>query len=734
MYNKNHLWIPESEVQKVDKKLQGRTKPRNIQHSEHGAKLGKSLSELKDVLDKAREKDSLKDLDLMIFKVELPEGEKVKDKENLFKSNGLNVKVVKTENKAIVSTTKSEFDNLRKRVNNYTNSGEGKTHFDYVDDFKPYIGSEKNSDHLQKTIVEDKLSHEVDVQLMLMPNLSEDNYKIILSSLVGKVQKENGKLKSEPYYLSDNTPIIRAVIPSQTLELYENDSAIYRIEETDFFHSDSANKNSLDLKKLLIDPNVDIPDLPLVAVLDSGVKFPSGLESLIHDVWKDDNSTGGDYEHGTKVASRICFGYIVDQLQNRYVLPQARIVDCQVLDGSVPVDVFIKRIQKVALNYSEVCKVYNLSANTNIPIEGDEMSIVGYELDVIQKKYNIQFIISAGNHQLANTQYTLEDILDDDESRISPPADSMLGICVGAISGESHPNTLSNKNEITSYSRRGPGFNGFIKPDLVAYAGEISNVMGSLSVPEDKFSLMLDKNGKLSPDAGTSFSAPIVAGMYARILQELPQTGNVLLAKALMYHSTKPIWDDEELSEDELIYAHNIYGRGLPTLEESLFSSNHKVTFVRTGTLNKITKERVTIYMPELLAAQVGRNIARVSVTCLTMPNVDRTKGTEYLGAYVRASLKKSGQKEDLLPVSPDFKEGRVKWDCVQQFSKVFSKFNSGDWQVWLELFSRWELENEDVEYALVVTIEDISGSLDIYNEILLSNRYRPLNEIRVRI
>ena len=49
------------------------------------------------------------------------------------------------------------------------------------------------------------------------------------------------------------------------------------------------------------------------------------------------------------------------------------------------------------------------------------------------------------------------------------------------------------------------------------------------------------------------------------------------------------------------------------------------------GTINEddlslihiLTKERVKIYMPEVLAAQVGRNVARVTVTCLTLPPVD---------------------------------------------------------------------------------------------------------------
>lgn len=362
------------------------------------------------------------------------------------------------------------------------------------------------------------------------------------------------------------------------------------------------------------------------------------------------------------------------------------------------------------------------------------MSIIGYELDALQSRTGVQFFVSAGNHKLWQTEFGLEDILDDDDSRISAPADSMLSVVVGSIIGADHQNSLSQKNQIAPYSRRGPGFQGFSKPDLSAYAGTIILDGSDSSVPDDPFSMVISKDGKLIADAGTSFSAPIVAGDYAEILNTIPDR-DTLLSKALLYHNAVALWDVDGMEEEELALAHNLYGRGISNVDDSKYSSPSKVTFVRTGILNRTTKERVTIYMPPILAAQVGRNVAKVSVTCVSRPSVDRTKGTEYLGAYIRASLKKSHvDGVTLQPVQQDFKEGRQKWDVCHQFSKLFSRFNAGDWQVWLELFSRWEDKNDDVPYALVVTIEDVSGSLDVYSEIEALNRYRALNTIRLRV
>ena len=138
-------------------------------------------------------------------------------------------------------------------------------------------------------------------------------------------------------------------------------------------------------------------DLPVVVVLDSGVSFPNGLSSVICQHWLPTDSSGGNAEHGTKVASRVAFRYLEQQLPTTTLTPRARIIDCNILDGSVPVNIFIKRIQLAVESFSEVAQIYNLSANAKTSIEGDEMSIVGYELDVLQFRKGVQFVVSAGS-------------------------------------------------------------------------------------------------------------------------------------------------------------------------------------------------------------------------------------------------------------------------------------------------------------------------------------------------
>ena len=729
-----HLWIPDEEAHSIPKDLTAREKPRNISHKDHGSKLSRSLQQIKSDIENLGATNSLADSGIILFDVEFPKGRKIQAKEEIFSSNGMKINAVRDEYNAIVTITPSQYQMLNQRINTYANNGTYRTSFEYIEDFKPYTGHVKNSNAVKRSVEIESPPVTIDIQLMLLPNLDNDIYQNAIGKLTQKTIDTKGKIESV-YYLLDGTPIIRAIIPSGLLSEYNDDPAVYRIEETCFFTSDADPKEMIDLTDLILNPNVNISELPVIAILDSGVSFPTNLNSIILTQWQPKSSVTGDSSHGTKVAGNEAFRFLNQNINGNEITPRARIIDCNILTGSVSLDVFLQRIREAVETFQGTVKIFNLSANANgVPIEGDKMSILGYELDALQYKYGIQFIISAGNHNLWQFEDSLSSIINDDDTRIASPADSMLSIVVGSVVGENHNGSLSQKNEIAPYSRKGPGFIGFSKPDMSAYAGTVISSQGKPYVPKDNYSLVLSKVGKLIPDVGTSFSTPIIAGDIAEICSILPDN-DILLAKALLYQEARPLWDADTNTDDELFGMHNLYGRGISNNEHSKFSSASRVTLLRTGSLNRRTKERVSIFMPPILAAQKGRNTARVTITCISLPPVDHAKGTEYLGAFIRFSLKKAGDNPDkLIPVAPEYKEGRQKWDTCQQYSHVFTSFNSGDWQIWLELFGRWSNKEADVKYALVVTIEDLSGTLDIYTPIRNTNRYRSLNEYRIRV
>lgn len=528
-----HFWIPDEEVEQLSKELTARPKVRNVIFSEHGAKLSQGLQMVKETIDASQDDDSLCDVGLYVFKVEFPQGEKVEHKSELFSKNGMHLNAVKDERHAIVSTTRQQFQMLKNRVRAYTANGANRTQFDYIESISPYIGTEKNSSELRKKIYINQPPETVDIQLMLIPNLQPQEYTKAISKIKEKIIVTQGIIQQEPYYLSDNTPVIRVIIPSSSLSRYENDSAIYRIEETRFFSTGVDNYLGVIPASAQLDTTINIDELPIVAILDAGVSFAEPFDQLVVDHWKAPNSIGGNCNHGTRVASKAVFSDLGGQLAvSPVVIPRARIIDCNILDGAVPENVMIQRIQAAVSAYSELAKIYNLSANASCPIEGDEMSIIGFELDALQLKYDIQFVVSAGNHELWKTENSIDDILDDDDSKIAPPADSMLSVAVGAVVCEDHVGSLAGKNIIAPYSRCGPGFAGFSKPDMCAYGGTIVLEDDGTHVPCDSGSLVMTKTGTIESDAGTSFTAPTVAGDLAEISAVTPGF-DVLLAKAL---------------------------------------------------------------------------------------------------------------------------------------------------------------------------------------------------------
>jgi len=309
----------------------------------------------------------------------------------------------------------------------------------------------------------------------------------------------------------------------------------------------------------------------------------------------------------------------------------------------------------------------------------------------------------------------------------------MLGITVGSIVGANHAQSVSKLNEVAPYSRIGPGFAGFYKPDLVAFG---ATQYSDKSIPRDPFSIILSPGGGFLSDCGTSYTAPVVAGDLAELSSIVPDN-DVLLAQALLYNGTQQLWSTKKISKEEAEYIGNLYGRGISAPHISKYSSPHRVSFLRTGSLNRLTKQRVKFHVPTVQAQASGNNTTRVTITCITDPPIDKTKGSDYLGAYVRASVHKLDKNGKNVGANPKVSDNMNKWDTCYHFSNTFSGFSAGSWEVWLELFTRWGIENDDeIPYALVVTVEDLTQTNNIYSEIIreTAGRFQPINNVRIKV
>lgn len=734
---RSHLWIPEGEVENIPKKLQGRENDYGLSFEEHGSKLSQGLVDILNLYKRIENSDSLSDEDMIAFTVILQEKEDFKDQKDFIEEEGMKINGVKDKTHAIVTAPRDVFNNLQKRVKTYQEKGRKKA-FQYIAGFEPYKGVDKQTASLLRYIKENPEVLSVDVQMMVLPDIEPEKQERIKEKLLRKIAECEGTVQGEPYYLSDGTPIIRALLSPSGVDSLAVDQGIYRIEQTAFFQLTAPSAVSPFGKGLQLEPSVNVDDLPLVVVLDNGVDLPDGIGRLAPIHWQATGCIkGSDFgNHGTAVASKVVFQNLGMQMPEPYLTPRARIIDAQILDQhDTPSNIVIARVREAVETFSPVSSIFNCSFNDNSKaIEGDEVSFLGCELDLLSRKYGVKFVISSGNHQLGFSQHSLQDIIEDDDARIAEPADAMLGITVGAIVGQDHAGSLSQTNDVAPYARIGPGFRGFYKPDLVAYgATQFQNGV----VPPDLFSLCMSKTGYCAM-AGTSFTAPVVAGDLAQITASLPNH-DVNLAQALLYNGAIPVYDRKNVTQELIDMAGNLYGRGLSSPENSMYSSENKVTFVHTGTMNRVTKQRIRFHMPSYLAdlkVKRGEKKARVTVTCIAQPPIDRTKGSEYSAAYIRASIYRKNSKGKLVIDNP-VSDNRTKWDTCYHFSGPYSAFESGDWEVRLELFTRWGIEDDDeIPYALAVTIEDLTESNNLYTEIIreAGARFRPVTTQRITV
>lgn len=725
-----HLIIPEGDIEKVDNNPTGRTPSVPRVFSEHGQQL---VSGVQQVEKFAASNPSSID-DTIVFRLRLHEGHKFSEnlKRKFLTDRGIEIKAVQTNEVAVVATSPESIRNFKRYIESYAATGRNKTDLQYVEEITPFQGFDKNSSGLKSLLAEEKPSEEpVDVQMMLMPNCSKESYDKAIKKLQTRIEKAGGKLKREPFYLSDNTPVLRVELTPSQLSSVEEDGAIYRVEETNFFHFEPSEVQAKPLPSLQFDTDVNRDSLTPVVVLDSGVDFSRTplLDALVLEHWTAEGVVVNDTSHGTQVASRVILGCSLgQQVKMGRLSPQATIIDACILgEGSLSEDQLILRVKEAVETFQERTKVFNLSMNSSRPIQSDRISLIAYEIDNLSRKYGVTFTISSGNHNVWRVHQNLEDVLDDDDVLIAAPAESYLALTVGAVNDEDDPDSLSPKDGLSPYSRTGPGFANNEKPDLVAPGGNQFLRNGCIFGTK-----VISNTGECVSTSGTSFAAPVVAGHLASLIANIPPENAPMVAKTLLQHLAEPMYDYEQLSDDEISDWKRLYGNGLSSIERAIYSAPHRVTFVAQGELNRLTKHRVKFYIPQILADDSGKNHpAIVTVTSFVLPPLDHTKGMEYLGAYASASLHKidtKGQNKGANPLK--VKCGRRKWQSVFHFKKSFCTFQPGDWEVWLELFTRWDTEKTDnIPYTLAITVEAPSETTNLYEAIQqeMPNRYQPL-------
>lgn len=500
-------------------------------------------------------------------------------------------------------------------------------------------------------------------------------------------------------------------------------------------------------------------DYPVVVVVDSGItdNVPS-LESWVAGRNSEVAPAYRNTDHGTFVAGLICWGNQLNPTLAGLDDGPCGVYDLQVIPNDDPAkgstlplfeSEFLQTLDDALKQHANNYKVWNLSLGTSAVCSLDRFSELAEELDNLQEKYQVSFVISAGNYDtppLLDYPRTGKQL---EAGRITAPADSVLGITVGAVSHVDYKTKGPKEHQPSAFSRHGAGPNYVIKPDLVHYGGacatDASHISGIRSI-----------NGTGSAEnLGTSFATPLVSRTLAQIYHQVTPTPSPVLARALLTHHARDPRTSQRVPDGE----ENFLGFGLPApVPYCLECTPHTSTLVFDDVLRPgyFLEWNDFPYPPSL--KRDGKYYGEVWMTVAFAPARGARWGTEYcethidahFGVYRKEKFRDTGLVKPKLKfvglVPPEHKnvgelyesyqvEKLRKWAPVRTYYGNMENGERGErWRMMLRLLTRHGIEDEDAfkpqPFSLIVTIADPQKKVRVYDEMaqLVRNRFQSQN------
>lgn len=499
-------------------------------------------------------------------------------------------------------------------------------------------------------------------------------------------------------------------------------------------------------------------DVPVIVVVDSGVtdQIPAlnswivGRESYVAPPYQ-------NTDHGTFVAGLVCWGRELNPTLAGIDPGPCAVFDLQVIPNSDPANgdteslseqEFLVSIEGALKEHANNFKVWNLSLGTDAVCSLDEFSAFAEQLDNLQETYQVSFVISAGNYSTLPLLDYPRDKTQLDTGRITVPADSVLGITVGAISHVDYKMQGPKEHHPSAFSRHGAGPNYVIKPDFIHYGG-------SCSTDASQVAGIRSLNGTGSAeDLGTSFSTPLVSRTLAQVYHQITPTPTPVLARALMTHHARDPRTQKRVPDTE----ENFFGFGLPSpVPYCLECTPYTSTLVfEDGLRPGYFLEWDDFPYPQSLQRD-GRYFGEIWMTVAFAPARGARWGSEYCETHIdahfgvyresvaRITKKVTSKFAGLVP--PEHKnpgtlyesyqvEKLRKWAPVRTYyGHMGEKGERGSrWRLKVGLLTRHGVEEREAmksqPFSLIVTISDPDKKAPVYDEMARSvlNRFQSQN------
>jgi hypothetical protein len=372
-------------------------------------------------------------------------------------------------------------------------------------------------------------------------------------------------------------------------------------------------------------------------------------------------------------------------------------------------------------------RVINLSLNPDLLTDQEGYSPEAAILDELADKYDVIFVVSAGNLQGAqvrnrwpeNATPALQQIATYrplGADRIYVPGETARNVTVGAL----EPIDAEGRTRPARYSRRGPATSAGTKPDFGHVGGcEAGNIPLK----------SIDPVGRPATGQGTSYAAPLIAKTLAILDHRIAGKKPRELLLALMYHFAGiPSLLNDKLLKD---VCKDFAGFGIPgAVEQMLTTDDSSITLVFTDTLPPGLELSFDFAWPAALV-QDGRTRGKVALTIAYSPPLDRQHQAEFARVNLDAYLRQEQVDDDGVSTyhgrlkadhSGTLEKNLIahgaKWWPVKHYSKTFSKLEgTSNWRLVVDSLTRAgaAYPAEGVKFAIVLTIADPEGEAPVF-------------------